>query len=631
MQTELFKDKDLFDHDCVDSFNNDGQLVINNTNDLSADHDITNNSNNNCENDEEEEKRQTKRRWFFIVIRDEETMPRFRSTNMPVVEWPTRQQVFDIIYQEHSNKCEFFVVALEREHEIDHRHFHILICLKNKSAHKQTINQVLEWFKPISHKHRRIWFDTKEDVDHLKYRSRALAYVSKQDCDLLYYNIRDTSEFHLRWIFINEYCRVAHKTDKRQMEFNVSDLCTINVNFEKSSNIWEQEFTQFKRDTVELVPHRLANAKLLYGWHKEFAQWYNSFLCLSYQYHQFTKRPQVYLWGDTNVGKTEFVKWFFRQNEYHGQVFRPAKNTTNHSTYEQWDSKLFTVVVDDEFKIDQQSASIWKQAIEQAKFKQAVRYHPNKDIQISVPYVIISNIDPEDWFEHIKKKNGEHESRSLRSRLKIIKAERFPDDQKYYRLLSNSQPELKARLNPIRLGTPIDVYEEPLPKRMYAYKPEAPKRPYKLNNLVDEIVATAQINDFTTSTPINSNYNSDSGLFSTTNDESIVQTTSGQKRPSNYVNSVDASPSSSKQSHNINTNSPDTPSISSKSSETDELDIYESIEKQQEANKEADDNKCKKLRIDNQIIVENVENPNIEKEKKVDDTPCELPNELLNE
>jgi hypothetical protein len=465
--SDLFENTDLFEIPTNDDYDNDEDDHVDHNYDAGGEGE---------ENSVEEDraKRPTKRKWFFVVIRDHESMARFRSTSETVVEWPTRQQVFDLIYNRKNNpKLAFFVVALEDENDVDLRHFHILINLKENA--KCTISQVLEWFRPIRHKHRHIWVDTTQDSLCLKSQLRACKYVSKKDVDLLYYKV-DTRSFHLNWIFINEYCR---RVGKRSPIFNTSDLCYINDSFIRNKQHWKNEFRQFKIDTTELVAHRLADARLLFGWHREVVCWYNNFLKLSHN-RQFTKRLQLYLWGETNTGKTQFIEWFFRQHVESNQVFIPAENTSNHTTYEQWNPQIHSIVIEELLKINQKSASLLKEAIEQEELKKTVRFKDKVEIRLSVPYVIISNTDPDIWFDHICKLKGEEESRSLRSRLRIIKAIRFENDHKYYRELSKDENELK--LNPIRLGNPIDVNENPIRKRPYAYKLNGPERTYNLES-----------------------------------------------------------------------------------------------------------------------------------------------------
>ncbi len=63
------------------------------------------------------------------------------------VPWPTRQELFDMIYAKANRPLlALFVVALEDEKSPTLRHYHILIRLKEKA--KRTVDQVLEWFKP---------------------------------------------------------------------------------------------------------------------------------------------------------------------------------------------------------------------------------------------------------------------------------------------------------------------------------------------------------------------------------------------------------------------------------------------------------------------------------------------------
>jgi hypothetical protein len=83
----------------------------------------------------------------------------------------------------------------------------------------------------------------------------------------------------------------------------------------------QEIFKYFKLDVTELVGHKLVDRGPLKNWHQEVAVWYNNFLKLS-AVKQFTKRPQLYLYGESNAGKTQFVKWLFREHFERNQVFR---------------------------------------------------------------------------------------------------------------------------------------------------------------------------------------------------------------------------------------------------------------------------------------------------------------------
>ncbi len=75
------------------------------------------------------------------------TVHKEKNPNDPV-SWPTRQQVFDLIYtKENKHKLGLFVVAQESYEHEDLRHFHILLRLKDDS--KMTSGSVLKWFEPI--------------------------------------------------------------------------------------------------------------------------------------------------------------------------------------------------------------------------------------------------------------------------------------------------------------------------------------------------------------------------------------------------------------------------------------------------------------------------------------------------
>ncbi len=76
-----------------------------------------------------------------MVIREEKGMATWKLNNPHCkVPWPTRQQLFDLIYaKENRPLLAFFVIALEDEKSETHRHYHILIRLKEKA--KRTIDQ----------------------------------------------------------------------------------------------------------------------------------------------------------------------------------------------------------------------------------------------------------------------------------------------------------------------------------------------------------------------------------------------------------------------------------------------------------------------------------------------------------
>lgn len=115
------------------------------------------------------------------------------------------------------------------------------------------------------------------------------------------------------------------------------------------------------------------------------ADWLNGNVCVNRSF----KQPQLWIWGETNLGKSSLAEWLLR----HVRVYFPP---LGENFYDEWEEELYDLVVFDEFKA--QKKITWMNAFLQGSpFSMAVKGGQRKKLR-NLPVIILSNFSPENCY-----------------------------------------------------------------------------------------------------------------------------------------------------------------------------------------------------------------------------------------
>ncbi|CAF0969266.1 unnamed protein product [Brachionus calyciflorus] len=135
-------------------------------------------------------------------------------------------------------------------------------------------------------------------------------------------------------------------------------------------------------------------------WRDEVVQWWNEWTSQPYK----QKRPQLYIYGPSDSGKSAFIKAML--SAYRHQTFVPEKGNYE---WQKWDSFKYTHVIIDEADLNEYNKNIWKLAVAGEEFQSNIKYQYSKSFKCEVPMIFISNYPPPDF-------------PGRETRLKIVKA-----------------------------------------------------------------------------------------------------------------------------------------------------------------------------------------------------------------
>lgn len=117
-------------------------------------------------------------------------------------------------------------------------------------------------------------------------------------------------------------------------------------------------------------------------------EWFNE--CIS---NWRLKFPSLYLWGESNTGKTTIIfDWLLSNQVSENQIFRPTRNCQ--FAWGDFNSMQHLVVVMDEFQFSQYDFEEWKNVVEGRYTTVRVKGKSSRTIALRCPIIMISNYQP---------------------------------------------------------------------------------------------------------------------------------------------------------------------------------------------------------------------------------------------
>lgn len=209
------------------------------------------------------------------------------------------------------------------------------------------------------------------NVQPCRSRKSCLRYISKEDRDL-YFNCRVTElNFNYR----------AYHWAKNAVRFSFIDPFVMEHRF--CYRFLQQVFSDVKKES-EVSFQGFKVHPLVYGlsWVDSVCTWWNSRV-LTHGY----KRKQLYLWGESNTGKSSFVERLVGKRNQ-SFIFNPD---IGKFAYSDFDNSLHKIIIFEEFDLKYHVISFLKRLLEGRTFAAPVKCGPPKYIKFNGPVIFVSN------------------------------------------------------------------------------------------------------------------------------------------------------------------------------------------------------------------------------------------------
>lgn len=283
--------------------------------------------------------------------------------------------------------CVDLVVA-EELHQDRSKHHHIYMRTSQPFLHTN-INDIISTIYDIT--------DIKKfQVGTVQKLANYLKYISKEDLKLLFkgYGIEDQFSFYY----------LTHKWAESVEEFRYSDPYVLkHPNYYK---LLEQVYLQVQqiksyRPEIILRPYIwcCTHNPNIYNWQTEVIIWWNDWAINGYSH----KKAQLYLFGESHIGKTTFVLDLFKasinpvgetnEDYYENHIFKPTPKEDKYS-YQTYEPKKQLIMFIDEFNVSDFSFCDLKKCLAGESFMTNVKQGSPKSICIRKPQILISNYPP---------------------------------------------------------------------------------------------------------------------------------------------------------------------------------------------------------------------------------------------
>lgn len=136
-----------------------------------------------------------------------------------------------------------------------------------------------------------------------------------------------------------------------------------------------------KKQSLDLLKNYYTDLPLP-QWKQEVYNWWIDWVENGWHH----KKPQLYLHGPANTGKTYFINQLIAQNT----VYEPTPNTV--FAYEDYNNE--NVIFTDEFCFKSYDLNVWKKATAGESFKLQKKGLKSMTIEIKKPYIMVSNYPP---------------------------------------------------------------------------------------------------------------------------------------------------------------------------------------------------------------------------------------------
>lgn len=213
----------------------------------------------------------------------------------------------------------------------------------------------------------------KLDVQSVRRRADVLKYISKED-KFLYTNIKSSSlHFNYRAYQWAKGAPKFHFSDPFVMEHRFCYHFLQNLHREVRNSLIAP-FYGFDKVNVGHL-----------GWHLRVCEWWNGIIG-----SKGKKRKQLYLWGDSNVGKSTVVENLVG-NRNASRIFYPGVGKFG---FQDFDSSVHEVIVFEEYESQYYCNSMLKRLLEGRVFSAPVKCGSDKLIEFNGPVIFVSNFGP---------------------------------------------------------------------------------------------------------------------------------------------------------------------------------------------------------------------------------------------
>ncbi|XP_044744240.1 uncharacterized protein LOC123306337 [Coccinella septempunctata] len=234
------------------------------------------------------------------------------------------------------------------------------------------------------------------DIQSVKNKSKVIKYITKLDTKP--YSNMSTSTFSFQYqIYMWAY-------NNYKNPYNPLDPFVVKN--QRSANFLQSYLAAFSRKMESAVEPSLQPSTLTYNcpWTIEVTNWFNEKL-RTFRH----KDPQLYLWGDSNVGKSYFVEKILVGSEKSRRIYYPERSKWAFSTL---DVSFHELILFEEADFSNISHGNLKRLLEGSSFSAEVKYGNQKDFAWEKPIIFVSNYPPQHYSV----------DQALLNRLKVVHA-----------------------------------------------------------------------------------------------------------------------------------------------------------------------------------------------------------------
>lgn len=255
----------------------------------------------------------------------------------------------------------YYAIGLEKHHD-GSNHYHVFIEL--------SVSMTLTDLTPVLISH------CACNVQSVRNRRSVLHYLSKEDANTLH-NVSDSS-LHVNY-------RI-HKWLKRTRTFSLLDpfVMSLGPSYYKYLEAMFLE-NQSRKCTNTWVPITCAYI----GWYLAVAEWLNDFMLTRYCH----KKKQLFLWGESNIGKTSCVRCVTSGL----RVYTPDIGSF---AFGDLTLDYYDIIVFEEFEFSNYNESTLKRLLEGDTVRLAIKGRVGRVLKWQKPIIMVSNHCPSGypWF-----------------------------------------------------------------------------------------------------------------------------------------------------------------------------------------------------------------------------------------
>lgn len=328
--------------------------------------------------------------------------------------------------------CSKFLVS-EEPHFNGNLHHHIYMRTYEKFRIQEIRRMIYEVYdiEQLSHEYTDEMRETDRTgvlVGTCRSERSQLKYITKYDSEPLFKGINDNELSFYRSVLV-----WAQSTE----EFDITHPFVLN-----NPNYYKLLEQVHKRMKSKLCNRRLQPLRPLFNvndrdntnsWQKQVMDWWNDWTINGYRH----KKKQLYLWGESNTGKTTFIHKLLKtcinstsfessinsnneldnEYDYESQIFRPTPNDKRFA-WQEFDLNQHNLVVIDEFDTNEYNLTDLKKLLAGECFTANRKGTTPIKICLKMPMILISNLPPPQY-------DNSSQVQGFLERLTVIKADKL--------------------------------------------------------------------------------------------------------------------------------------------------------------------------------------------------------------